>query len=290
MRRVILLLLFSFIFFCSACSASPALTGATPTPTPTASGGDVTLPSGGATASDQASSAPSSAPTSALYDPSIFVIKASGKWRKELAEGYYADYECEIYLHKIDANDNRQVTGTYQGTFWMNVTIDADEFIDDLLKNVPVELTFGAGGEAVSDNFGIHLNTTDDKAWTDYNITGEDGKALPLTRDMPVAKGSFVTIAKNMYLQAKGSGAQGEKIDYSDIPEDQQMDMSYIVHVEPDSAESGNTRKVVFLITDSNGTSLTVEGTLVRLPGYPDDVSDYLNSSEYQDASQKHLE
>ena len=278
------------MLFCSACGAKPALIGATSSPSPSP-GSNTDGPSGNATApAGESSSAPSAAPTSSLYDPSIFVIKASGKWRKELAKGYFADYECEIYLHKIDANDNRQVTGTYQGTFWMNVTIDAGEYIDDLLKNVPVELSFDAGGEAVSDNFGIHLNTTDDKAWTDYNILDKNGKALPLTREMPVAKGSFVAIAKNMYLKAKGSGAQGEKIDYSDIPKDQQMDMTYIVHVEPDSAESATTRKVTFFITDSNGTSMTVEGTMTRLPGYPDDVSDYLNSNDYQDASQKHFQ
>lgn len=34
---------------------------------------------------------------SAIYPPSIFVIEASGKWRQELAPGYYADYECEFY-------------------------------------------------------------------------------------------------------------------------------------------------------------------------------------------------
>ena len=42
-----------------------------------------------------------------LYDPSIFVIQGEGSWRQEIAPNYFADYEADIYLHKIDENDNR---------------------------------------------------------------------------------------------------------------------------------------------------------------------------------------
>ena len=63
-----------------------------------------------------------------LYDPSIYVIEASGTYRMELAPGYYADYEVEIYLDKVDSNDNRVVTGSYQGGLWMKTTIDLLSF------------------------------------------------------------------------------------------------------------------------------------------------------------------
>jgi hypothetical protein len=305
MKKAIILVLSALLLVLAACSAkeTPAPSASpTPTPTKTETAGPVVIgpPAGSAvpsapgnspspSASPSASASPSSA-AGKLYDPSIFVIKASGKWQQELAKGYYADNECDIYLHKIDQNDNRQVNGTYQGVFWFKTTVNADEYIKDMLKNVPVKIDFGAGGEAVADNFGIVLNTEDDKAWVNYSIPDKDGKPLPLTQDTPVAKGSFVAVSKAVYLKAKGSGAQGEKIDYSDFKSGDTVDMNYVVHVQPDSEESGTSRKVVFYITAAGSEPATVEGTLTRLPGYPEDVSKYLNSKEYQEASRKHLE
>lgn len=302
MKKAIPLLLLAILLFLTACSAKEAASGVSLSPTPstteTASGPvAVGVPQPASPSSPGSSTSPSPSATASpsssagkLYDPSIFVIKASGKWKQELAKGYYANYECDIYLHKIDANDNRQVEGTYQGVFWMKVDLDAADFLKDMLKDVPMQINFNGGGEAIADNFGIVLNTQDDKAWVDYKIMDKDGKPLPLTQDTPVAKGSVVCIAKNVFLKAKGSGANGVKVDYSKFSKDDEQDMNYIVHVQPDSEESGTTRKVVFFLSSPNGASATVEGTLERLPGYPEDVSKYLNSKEYQDASRKHME
>lgn len=212
-----------------------------------------------------------------LYDPSIYVIEASGTYRMELAPGYYADYEVEIYLDKVDSNDNRVVTGAYQGGLWMKTTIDAEEYIKETFGDAPVSIQFDAGGEAVTDNFAIYLNTTDDKAWTDYSIPDEEGNPKPLTRDMPVAKGSTVAIAKNVYLDAKAQGVQGEKVDYQDTADGDAFDVHYVVHVEENGAEVNAQRKVTFLLS-GEGFSFTIEGTLTRLPGYPEDVLDYANN------------
>lgn len=299
MKKTVLLSLCILLLFSSACTAKNAeLSKNSASPSESKSEEGIILvpgnPSPGASGSpsgsESASPSASESKKSSLYDPSIFVIQASGTWRQELAKGYYADYECDIYLHKIDANDNRKVTGAYQGIFWMNVKLDADDYLKDLLKTVPVEMTFGGGGEAVCDNFGIFLNSEDDKAWVNYNINGEDGKPLPLTQDTPVAKGSFTSVSKVVYLQAKGHGAQGEKLDYSDVKEGEQFDMNYIVHVQPDSMESGTEREVIFFVSSPDGGSAMVKGKLKRLPGYPEDVSKYLNSKEYEDAAKKHLE
>ena len=226
---------------------------------------------------------------SRLYDPSIFVIEASGSWQEELAPEYYADYECEIYLHKIDQNDNRQVKGSYEGVFWMNVKLDAAGFMEEMLGDVPVDISFDAGGEAVCDNLVVFISAEDDKAWVNYTINGEDGESLPLTQDTPVAKGSFVAVSKGVYLEAHASGAQGEKVDYSDASEGDLFDVNYIIHVQPDSMENGTERKVTLNLS-GEGWSKTIEGVMRRLPGYPEDVEKYYNSSEYQNSTRRHLE
>jgi len=214
---------------------------------------------------------------SKLYDPSIYVIEASGNYRMELAPGYYADYEVEIYLDKVDSNDNRVVAGAYQGGLWIKTTIDAKEYIKETFGDAPVTIQFDAGGEAVNDNFAIYLNTTDDKAWTDYSILDEEGNPKPLTRDMPVAKGSTVAISKNVYLDAKARGAQGEQVDYQDTSGDEAIDVNYVVHVEEDGSEVNAQRKVTIQLS-GEGFSFTIEGTLTRLPGYPEDVLEYANN------------
>ncbi|MHB1315004.1 MAG: hypothetical protein ACYCX2_05880 [Christensenellales bacterium] len=291
MKRAFLIFILAFLFLVSAC-ANNSLKIFAPSPTATA------IPSGwnggfGPTQKPAGqTAAPSAAPThkSSLYDPSIFVIEASGSWREEIETNYFVDYECEIYLHKIDANNNRVSTGVYEGVFWMKETIDASEYMKDMFKDAPVAISFDLGGEAVNDHFGISLNTEDDKAWVDYSIMGEDGKPLPLTRETPVAKGSFVTVAKNIYLEARARGAQGEKVDYeSKAGTGDLIDINYVIHVEPDAIENGTTRKVVINLSGEN-FSKTIEGVMKRLPGYPEDVSDYYNSSAYQQQSaRQHL-
>ncbi len=293
MKKCTLAFVLSCMLLVAACGGKVLPAGDTPAASATPD--TIVLPGGsGEPAPTPASATPAlTAPAedeSKLLDPSIYVIQAQSTWQKELAEGYYANYECELYLHKIDANDNRVSTGAYEGYFWMNVTLDAADFIKEMLGDVPIDMTFEGGGEALSDNFGIYLNITDDKAWMDYTIPDDSGNPRPLSQDMPVARGSFVAVAKNVYLAAQATGAQGEKLDYSDFPKDQLTDISYVVNMQADSAEASGVRKVVFYFTDSNGNTFTVEGTMTRLPGYPEDVSDYLNSQAYQDASRKHFE
>jgi hypothetical protein len=289
MKKGFVIIVLCLTLLLASCSGTPAAPGAsatpTPTPTPLAAGApSQPQPSAGST--------PSAAPSqsqSSLYDPSIFIIEISGEWQQELAPEYYANNECEIYLHKIDANDNRQVAGSYQGICWMKTTLDTSGYISEMLKDVPFDLSFDAGGEAVCDNLGISLNTTDDKAWTNYNISDDNGNPLPLTQDTPVGKGSFVTVTKSVYLEAHGQGAQGEKVDYSDASSGDLTDINYVIHVAPDSMESNGERKVVISLS-GEGFSVTLDGTMRRIPGYPEDVSDYLNSQDYQNSAWKHLQ
>lgn len=291
MKRIFLFAFLCLVFILSACGKSPTAIVESPqaaTPTSTFQpDSNVDLPT---TKPPEPTQAP--IPTESnnkLYDPSIFIIEASGSWRDELAPEYFADYEVEIYLNKIDSNDNRSVAGSYQGVFWMKTTLDTAGFINNMFGDVPVDATYEAGGEAVSDNLAISLNTSDDKAWVDYSILDEDGNPLPLSQDNPVAKGSFVVVAKKLYLEAHASGAQGEKVDYSSNEGNGEVfDINYVIHVEPDSAESNGERKVIIHLSGEN-FSKTIEGVMRRIPGYPEDVSDYLNSTEYQNSTWSRL-
>lgn len=299
--KKIILLLFAALFVLSACNSKNSVSSVTASPSPTPSGliigngnagGQPGGTAGGAATPASTDSAATAVPTktSALFDPSIYVIEASGTWQRELEKGYYENGECEIYLHKIDSNDSRVSSGAYEGVFWMSVTLDADQYIKDMLKNAPVTIDFGAGAEAVCDNFGVYLSAQDDKAWVDYNILDNNNNPLPLTRETPVAKGSFVAVSKQVYLYAKGSGAQGEKLDYSDFSESDQIDVNYIMHMQPDSMESGGQREVTFFFTSEGGGPITIKGTMTRLPGYPDDIAKYTSSGEYQKKVGKYLE
>lgn len=286
MKKAWIAIILSIVLLLGACGAGLDISAnATPTPT-------VVMPGGGdgkATSGPTGDETPEPTRSRSLYDPSIFVIEASGEWTQELEAGYVINYICELYLHKIDANDNRAVAGSYEGCFWMNMTSDTSEYIDNMFGDLPIDISFDVGGEAVADNLAISLNTTDDKAWVDYSIPGTDGNPLPLTRDTPVGKGSFVAVAKNVYLEAHASGAQGEKVDYSDASSDDLVDVNYVIHVQPDDMESGGSREVVIYIW-GDGWSVTLNGTMRRLSGYPEDVSDYLNSSDYTDSAWSHFQ
>lgn len=293
MKRVFPLILLCLVLVLAACGKTAPIASETPltglptaTPLANGAGGDdsATVQPPEPTQPPAATQSPNQP-----YDPSIFIIEASGSWRMELAPNYFADYEVEIYLHKIDANDNRAVAGSYQGIFWMKTSLDTAGFIGDMLGDVPVDMTYEAGAEAVSDNLAISLNTSDDKAWVDYTIIGENGQPLPLTQDTPVARGSFVMVAKQVYLAAHASGAQGETVDYANNEgSGEVIDVNYVIHVQPDGSESGGSRKVTIFVS-GEGFSHTLEGVMRRIPGYPEDVSDYLNSPEYQNSTWRRL-
>ncbi len=291
MKRLLPPFLLCLLFLLSACGNTAEVASETTTPVSPTATSEIDAAGGYAhhpAADPTQPPAPTESPNKP-YDPSIFIIEASGSWQQELAPEYFANYEVEIYLHKIDANDNRAVAGSYQGVFWMKTSLDTAGFIKDLLGEAPVELNFEAGAEAVSDNLALSLNTTDDKAWVDYSILDENGQPLPLTQDTPVGKGSFVAVAKEVYLNAKASGIQGEKVDYSanegtgDV-----IDINYVIHVQPNDMESGGVRKVTIFLS-GEGFSQMIEGTMRRISGYPEDVSDYLNSAEFQNSTWSRL-
>ena len=229
-------------------------------------------------------------PSSGPYDPSIYVIEAEGSWQMELAPGYYANYECEMYIDKVDSNDNRKASGLYTGVFWLKVTLDAGEFISDLLKNAPVEMQFAAGGEGISDNLTMHLQDGYMRdPFENFDIPADGGGAVSPAKEALAGRGTFVVPSVNAYLEAHAQGVQGEKVDYEDS-RSSDTEVSYVIHVEPDPTGSATERKVTLYLTTADGASATLEGIWRRLPGYPEDVLDYANSGKQGEIIEKHLQ
>lgn len=224
-----------------------------------------------------------------LYDPSIYVIEASGTWRHEIAEGYYVDYECELYLDKVDANDNRSSGGTYTGFFWLGVDLDAGDFISDMLGDVPVDMSFAAGGEGICDNFTVYLTTRDIWERDQYAIPLAIGGEQAAGEHVLLDKGSFIAVGKQAYLEAIATGVQGEGVEHRDAQVGD-VELSYIIHMQPDAFENGTERAVTIFLTDNQGMTATIFGTMRRLPGYPEDVSRYAQDAPYQQKLNEHLE
>jgi len=270
----------AIVFLFGACAQPLGAVSATPE-----------VPDGGAANGQGAAEASQQQPEdsrSRLYDPSIFVIQVSDTWRQELAEDYYADYECELYLHKVDSNDNRSSAGVYTGFFWMNMALDADDYLSGLMGDAPVDMGFSASGEGICDNIGFSLRPYDAAERSNYAIPVRSGGEILPEEDMLVDKGSFIVVAKQVYLDAVASGAQGESVDYQDS-QSTDITLYYIVHMQSDATEQDTEREVTIYLYDGQGMSTIIFCTMRRLPGYPDDVAQYTQDAPYQQALNQHL-
>lgn len=283
MKQVKLLgLILALVFFCAAC-AQPSSFASPSGVIPKAGNG------GQDVAGTEKNDETGKAKNGILYDPGIYVIEASDRWRQEIAEGYYADYECEMYLHKLDVNDNRSSAGVYTGFFWLKTTLDTAGFMDDMLGDAPVDISFAAGGEGICDNLGFSLNERDEWERGGYALPMSAGGEIKPGESVLADKGSFIVVAGQAYLDAAASGVQGESLEHHDSKA-ADVELSYIVHMQPDAYEKGTERNVTIHLYDNKGVSFTVFGKMRRLPGYPDDVARYTQNSPLQEALRKHLE
>ncbi len=293
MKHVKLLaLILAMILLCGACAQTHEPNSPSPSTTP-----DIFLGAAGEENSDQGETDIQQQPddhvtqdkNNRLYDPSIYVIEASGAWHQEITDGYYADYECELYLHKVDSNDNRSSAGVYTGFFWLNMTLDTGGFVDSMLGDVPVDMGFAAGGEGICDNIGFSLTTRDEWERSGYAIPLMAGGEIVPAEDVLMDKGSLIVVAKQVYLDAVASGIQGETVEHHDS-QATDVELSYVVHMQPDAYEQDVERGVTIYFSDGQGMSFTIFGTMRRLPGYPDDVLQYTQDAPYQEALNQHLE
>lgn len=225
-----------------------------------------------------------------LYDPSIFVIEASGSWRQELAPGYFSDYECELYLDKFDSNDNRSASGLYTGIFWMKATVDAEGYLQELLKDVPAQIEFTAGGEGICDNLTMHLlDGYERDPFGDYTIPDGRGGSMEPEKEVLAGEGGFIAVGKQAYLNANALGAAGEVLSYQDN-QTGDMEIRYVIQIEPDPAHTASTRKATIYLSGAGGMNTTIEGVWRRLPGYRDDMLEYANTGKSAEMLERHLQ
>ena len=228
---------------------------------------------------------------STIYPPSIFAIEASGTCRQELAPGYYADYECEFYADKLDETTNQSASGQYTGVFWMKTTIDTGEYLKELLKNVPVEMSFDAGGEGICDYINVIVMNGFERESIggNYVISDESGAEITPSSDTLAARGSFTAELIDAYLDAKAQGAAGEKLEHNDN-KGESTEIDFIIHIEPDPDFTATKRKVKLYFSMSGGMQITLEGVLHRLPGYSEDLKAYTSQGKREAILNKHLE
>ncbi len=249
---------------------------------------EASVPNGRAEEGPSRQSASDAEKKSSLYDPSIFVIEASGSWRQELAPGYYVDYKCELYLDKFDANDSRSASGLYTGVFWMKTTLDAADYLKELLKDMPAEMDFAAGGEGVCDNLTMHLlDGYERDPFGDYTIP--DGRnGIQPAKEALAGEGGFIAVGKQAYLDVQARGAGGEQLTHQDS-QTGDAEIQYVIQIEPNPARTATERKATIHLSGAGGMSATIEGTWRRLPGYLDDMLEYANENKSGQVLERHL-
>lgn len=227
-------------------------------------------------------------PRGGLYDPSIFIIEASGTWRQEIARGYFVDFACEIYLDKSDPDDSRAADGLYNGALWLSTEVELSDYLKELLKDAPVEMAFEARGEGICDNLTVHLlSEYKREPWWGYAIPGDEGDILAPEQGL-VAEGGLIAIAKEAYLEIAASGAQGEDLTHTDSRAGD-AEITYIIHIAPDPDNQLTQRKALIHLYNVNGMSVTLEGLWRRIPGYPEDVLAYAQSGQARQMLDRHI-
>lgn len=290
-------LLVVLAFACTSCGKIPL---AVPTPTPDSEQeGEsdnpkgrfgLPIPGGQQENPPDESNPEESDKRSTTYGPSIFVIEASGSWQHEIDTGYYANYECELYLDKIEPHNMHDDKGAYTGVFWLKMVLDTEEYFSEILGDVPfVDISLDAEAEGIRDNLTFYLRdgyTRDPTA--NFDIPDGQGGYLKPEHDALADKGSFVVSSTygNLDVNAedtqKGISMEHQQGGASDF------DVSYVIHVAPDPMCEATQRDVRIHIMLSDGSSTTLDGVWRRLPGYPEDLEKYYNSGKSREILDKH--
>ncbi len=295
-RKIILSLAIGLILSCTACAKAPGIfPGTSPTPDNVREKEDdsAVFPGQSSTKDGQPEESPPEEvqTKSSIYPPSIFVIEASGTWRQEMAMGYYADYECEFYADKLDELDNQSASGQYTGVFWMKTTLDTGDFLKELLKDVPVDMQFDAGGEGICNYISVILMNSFEQQLSggSYTIPDGQGGSLAPSGDVLAARGSFTAEAVEAYLDVNARGEAGESLEHHDT-QSGSTEVDFILHVEPDPDYTADERKVTLYLSTAEGMSVTLGGVLRRLPGYSEDLKAYTSQGKRGEILDKHLQ
>jgi hypothetical protein len=300
MKKVMLLLSVLLIFCVFTCTSCRRAQLAAPTPTPSSkqsAGSDDPegLPGVPVRSSKQENPLDEAVPEetgkrSTTYGPSIFIIEASGSWEHKVDEGIYAYYECELYLDKIEPYNMHDDAGAYTGVFWLKLTLDTGEYLSKILKNVPfVGISMDAEAEGIQDSLSFYLRdgyTRDPTA--NFDIPdGQDGYLKP-KHDALAGKGSFMVRSTYGNISAHAVDTQkGISLDHQQSGASD-LEVSYIIHVEPDPMREATQRGVKIYLMLPDGSSTILDGVWRRLPGYPEDLEKYYNSGQSRKILEEH--
>ncbi|MGI6538416.1 MAG: hypothetical protein ACOX22_08855 [Caldicoprobacterales bacterium] len=306
MKKLIPMLAFllaASIFVFTGCGNIPSKA---PTPTPSPSPGseqeeETEKPEGGFSGpvkAGQEEGQPSDEPTpaetdkrSTTYGPSIFIIEASGSWEQEIEKGYRVNYECELYLDKIEPHNMHDDNGAYTGVFWLKLTVDASEFISQMTKNVPfMNFNLDVEAEGLNDSVTFYLRdgyTRDPTA--SFDIPDEQGGSIKPDHNALAGKGSFVVSPTygNLDIQVVDT-QKGITMGQQQSGGGSDTEVSYVVHVAPDPTGDATERDVKIYIMLADGSSTVLDGKWHRLPGYPEDLEKYYNSGKSREILERH--
>jgi hypothetical protein len=227
---------------------------------------------------------------STTYEPSIFVIEASGSWQHELDAGLKVNYECELYLDKIEPHNMHDDMGAYTGVFWLKLTLDTEEYFSGFLKSVPfVDISMDAEAEGIQDNVSFYLRDGYMRDPTaNFDIPDGQDSYLKPDHNGLADKGSFVVSATKGNLAVHAQDTQKGIVMGHQQSGASDTEVSYIIHVAPDPNREATQRDVKIHIMLSDGSSTTLDGIWYRLPGYPDDLEKYYNSGRSREILERH--
>lgn len=257
---------------------------APPTSTPTPVLGDASADKSGGESEE-----PAPTPTVPPIPPdSIWTLKGEFEHRQVLEEGYYADYTVELDFVKLDG---AYPSGQYTGDIYMSLKLDAEDYIKDMLKNLPkgmASINFDAEGYGLRNAIPIHVFSA-----TEFQ---KEGTPWPSTKDAdgeqvsPGAEEYLADTSFNMGFQALlTAGAEGNtgggsfKLGDFGFSESSDEDVNIRLIIEPDAVwgndfytGTGGTRKVRIFI-DMHGVGFYGEGTLERLPRGEENQREQIN-------------
>ena len=207
----------------------------------------------------------------------IYTITGEIKHRDVLEEGYYADYTVEIDFVKMEGN---YPSGRYSGDVYIHLNVDAEDYIKDMLKNVPAGMAgvnFDLEAYGLRNDVAVHVQGLQDfemeggKWKSSYTKTEEGNEVIP-------AEGNYVSeTSTGIPYKTRGEvggwvDSGGGRAQVGDFNLGSSGDGSCWIRliIEPDSVwgdsfytEPSGTRKVQIFV-NADGVEISGEGTLTR--------------------------
>ncbi|HOR13216.1 MAG TPA: hypothetical protein PKX46_04765 [Clostridia bacterium] len=283
-RFAVVLFIAVFLFSALVGCGGQSIAQHAPTPTPTSV-------LGGANAGKNGGESTPPVPTVPPIPPdSIWTLKADINHRQVLEEGYFADYTVELDFIKLDG---AYPSGQYIGDIYISLKLDAEDFIKDMLKNLPVgavNINFDAQGYGLRNSIPVHVFgftefQKEGTPWPSAHTKNKDGEQISPGAEEYLADTAFAMGFESLLTAgAEGSTGGGSfKLGDFSFNESGDEDIKLRLIIEPDAVwgndfytGTGGTRNVRVFI-EVQGVGIYGEGTLERLPRGEENQSKQLN-------------